>query len=437
MKPILLRCCAALCFAGSLPVLAQAPAQPPRNERPHSLMHQLEAEVTDIVTQSQPAVVSIEGRITRLNLVFPDALRQQLMQEFGKLPAENRAQVERNFLMMQEAMKSTEKDKMFALGPPQAGSGFLIAGGFAVTTAEVVSNMTDISVVLSNGARIRPVWINADPFSNIAVLKLNLPNAPALEWGNSAQVRAGNLAVVIGNQAGFANSAGLGLIAGINRSGRSGNLRYRGLIQFQGAVGAGNSGSPLLNSDGDVIGMVVAAPAEENALPFPNNGVPVPPGQNEGNDAPPQNGAAFLFFNGIANTGFALPANHLRSIIDTLSQGANVKPIREGWLGLRAVEKVTASGAEGLLVDRVYADSPAADAGILPGDRLLRINGQPIATLAQMKQLTQNVKAGVVFQLQMQRGSIKHSRTLTTHPRPDPDSVNQMPMLLRPTPPKN
>ncbi len=419
-----------VCLAEGVPTLAQPSAPTPQTARPPTLLRQMESEVADLVAQTQPCVVSIEGRITLLNLLFPPSVRSELIQEFSQLPAERRAELERNFSAIQESLKSTDKDKMYAMGPPQAGSGFLISGGFVVTTAEVVENMTEIAVVLSNGKRIRPLWVNVDPYSNIAVIKVEFPVSFGLAWGDSQRLRAGNFVIAIGNQAGFANSACLGMVSGLNRSGHSGSLRYHGLIQFQGVVGAGNSGSPLLNSQGEVVGMVVAAPAGEHeplTVRRRSGGLAPPNSQ----DAPPvpngdKRNTAILFLDGVANTGFAMPSQQLRPIIETLCKGANVKPMREGWLGIKLPQNADNDEMEAQ-IPVVYVDSPAAKAGLLPGDVIVGINGQPIKTLSGMKQAILNLKAGTKLQLDILRGNTQRRHTLITEPRPDPETLKQIP----------
>ena len=390
----------------------------------------METEVADLAAQSQPFVVSIEGRITLINLLFPSSVRLQLMQQFSQLPAANRAEMERNFFAVQESLKSTDKDKMYTAGPPQAGSGFLIAGGFVVTTAEVVENLTEITVVAPNGKRSRPQWINADPFSNIAVLKMENDADSGLAWGDSQRVKVGHFVLAIGNQAGFAHSVCLGMVAGVNRSGHSGAMHYHGLIQFQGVVGAGNSGSPLINSQGEVVGMVVAAPIGESLKVRTARDVPPPPNAQQPSPAPNRGkeNAAVFFFDGAANTGFAMPSQQMRSILEVLCKGANVKPVRDGWLGVK-MPQTAEDNENAARIAFVYAESPAAKAGLTAGDVLIGINGQPIKTLDAMKQAIRNLKAGQTLRVDFQRGATQHHRTLIIEPRPDPETLKHIPTL--------
>lgn len=422
--------CCFLLLVGGYAILAQPPlpnSQPPA--RSPSLLKQMEAEVADIVTQTQGCVVSVEGRITLLNFLFPSSVRSEMMRQFDKLPPERRAEAERNFLQMQESLQSTDKNKMFVAGAPQAGSGFLIPGGFVVTTAEVMENLAQVAIVLPNGKRMRPQWINVDSYSNIAVIRLETNSLSGLNWGNSHQVKPGHFAIAIGNQAGFANSACLGLVSGVNRSGRSSNLRYHGLIQFQGVIGAGNSGSPLLNSSGEVIGMVIATPGGGNDLGA-RAGIPISPG-NPQIPQPPNNEkrkTAIVFFDGMANTGFALPSQHLRPIVETLCKGANVKPVRDGWLGI-SIPKKDKDGDMTARINGIYQDSPAHKAGILPGDIVIAINGQPTPTLDDMRKAILNIKAGKILRLDILRGNTQHQRTLTIEPRPEQETINQIPVI--------
>src|SRR5262249_52218167 len=109
-------------------------------------------------------------------------------------------------------------------------------------------------------------WTNSDKSSNVAVLKVDGVDLKlGLNWGDSSHISPGSLALTIGNQAGFRNSVCLGLISGMGRAGRSAGRRYNNLIQFQRPVSGAGSGGPLLNVRGEVIGMIVAAPADPAA----------------------------------------------------------------------------------------------------------------------------------------------------------------------------
>ncbi len=157
---------------------------------------------------------------------------------------------------------------------PKAGTGFCIGDGFIVTTADVVDGMEEPIVVTTDGIRIRTKVVGVDNETNIGVLHLNADSTmPALVLGDSNSVSVGNFAICIGNQSGNQNAASLNTISGIRSDGMfSGRRFYPQLLQIAGTIAAGNSGAPLLNSHGDVIGMVVAVPVGElDASSYPAN----------------------------------------------------------------------------------------------------------------------------------------------------------------------
>lgn len=144
----------------------------------------------------------------------------------------------------------------------KSGTGFSIGDGYIVTTADVVEGMKSPIITSDNGTRIkaRIVGINSD--LNVGLLKIQAKaDLPALKLGDSDSVAAGHFAVSVGNQSGQANSVALMLVGGLRSEGTyAGRRFYPGLIQIAGTVGAGASGSPLVNARGDVIGIMVAIP---------------------------------------------------------------------------------------------------------------------------------------------------------------------------------
>lgn len=422
---------------------AIAPAAP-------NFLEQFEAALTGLVREAQSAVVSIEVRLPAVKVlprqVFPPATPD-------RPPLEKRAEHEKEWKMAEEAFKDAARNLSITFGHPRTGSGFLIPGGFVVTTHEVVSGMKEQPVVtLSDGRRLKAEWTNTDKNANIAVMKLPVAPEMGLKWARSENIAAGNLAITIGNQAGFANSASMGLIAGVNRAGASNGIRYDNLIQFQGVVGIGGSGSPLLDSRGEVIGMVMATPAgaamqRAEALPAekvvasrkvnkfrPSKRIASreevaeneidPDALPEPQANPMEPAAANVFvFGGLANTGFAIPAHTLRPIAELLSKGPTVKPPQPGWMGLLPVDSTGANRGKGVLLSRIYIGMPADHAGLQPGDLVTAINGKPVRSKEDMKQALQNILAGQAIRLEVKRGTMTLTRTLITEPKPDEDTI--------------
>ena len=286
-------------------------------------------------------------------------------------------------------------DPMMRTDIPKAGTGFSIGDGYVVTTADVLEGMSEPIVVTTNGARIRTRIVGVDNETNIGVLHLNADvSLPALLLGDSNAVAVGNFAICIGNQSGSQNAVSLNTVSGIRSDGMfSGRRFYPRLLQIAGTIAAGNSGAPLMNSRGDVIGMVVAVPVSEwTPTSFPANSPPQPPVQppfgqppardnhrgGEHGNPPPGN----FYRSTVTNAAYAVPINCARPIVEDLRSG---KPALHCWIGISVTTLVKPDYNDKTLdldrmvtVNAVFPDSPALKAGVQKGDQIISINGRPI-----------------------------------------------------------
>jgi S1-C subfamily serine protease len=354
------------------------------------------------------------------------------------------------YLMLAKTLVST----------PKSGSGFCIEGGFVLTTADVLEGMQNPFVTTRNGTRIKAMIVGMDIELNIGILRVPEESGlPALRFGDSTSVQPGHFALCIGNQNGLINSLSPLNVSGIRDEGTySGVHVYPSLIQVAGTVGAGSSGSPLLNMRGEVIGMMAAVPgpdATEMRLTTP----PVPPAPPKG-DTPrrrdtrpdgdptarsgtnsriaiiktnvqiPESARPFLpqefpgttgsagdvqaqanvitIRSSFSSAGFAIPMNEMKATIDVLKTG---KPMVRGWLGVNVDddEKVVRSGQMVKIEPRVrivgvIPDSPAAAAGLKTGDSLVVLNGTPIHCTACVRAATIRARVGDTIQAVVERG---------------------------------
>lgn len=371
-------------------------------------------------------------------------------------------------------------------GPPPAmaviGSGFLVQGNVVVTTAEVAEGIQRPIVISSDGKRLRVTASSVDASRNLAILIVEGMDATrALRLGDSEGVLPGMLAVTIGTQAGFRNSGGLAFIAQTGRAAASGEHRYNNLIQFQGAIGPGSSGSPLLGPTGEVIGIVMAAPdmnsggrgnwpggrerqpdnrgadagkfdkshadkvhgdksaqdaeprarhsprspemqGAPNGFSDPRNSRPfgLPPSFAFGDM--PQNG--FNPFGGLSSIGFALPINELRSRLPELLKTTQKVP-GPVWTGV-----VVDSGAKsGAYVTNLYEGSPAALAGLEVGDIITHIDGNAIHSRGEFIGWVVQGREGQTIKVQVLRGSA--TRVFEIRLRAMPTQDEQQRMSLR------
>ena len=226
------------------------------------------------------------------------------------------------------------------------GSGFVIKkDGIVVTNNHVIANAEDIIVRVDNKEYQAKV-LGSDPYSDIAVLKIeSSQNFKTVDFGNSDKARVGDWVVAIGNPFGLGGTVTSGIISARNRD--INLTRYDDFIQTDASINQGNSGGPLFNMNGDVIGI--------------NTAIISPSGASSG-------------------IGFAIPANYASSIIDQLIKYGETK---RGWLGVRIQpvtdEIATVAGLEepsGAFIGGVSENSPAKKGGVKTGDIILEFNGE-------------------------------------------------------------
>jgi serine protease Do len=229
------------------------------------------------------------------------------------------------------------------------GSGFFIdEDGYIVTNNHVIENADDISVVLADGSRLDAELVGRDPKTDLALIKVSAEQPfPALHFGNSDQARVGDWVLAIGNPFGLGGTATAGIISARGRDIRSGP--YDDYLQIDAPINAGNSGGPIVNADGDVIGV-------NTAIYSPNGG-------NVG-------------------IGFAIPASQASEIVEDLKVN---RVVHRGWLGVQIqgldedlAKSLGRSTDEGALVAAVTDGSPADKAGITAGDVITKFGDHDI-----------------------------------------------------------
>ena len=239
-----------------------------------------------------------------------------------------------------------------------AGSGFIIdKEGLIVTNNHVIANSSSITVILHDGTSLQAKLIGADKKTDLAILKVETDiDLKPVEWGNSDDAKVGNWALAIGNPFGLATTVTLGIVSAKARDINAGP--FDDFIQTDAPINRGNSGGPLFNLSGKVIGV--------------NTAIYSPSG-------------------GSVGIGFAIPSSLAEGIISQLV--AYGKTVR-GWLGVR-IQTVTPDLAQSLGLDRPYGalvatileDSPAEKSGIKAGDIILEFNGKEVTEMRKLPRL--------------------------------------------------
>lgn len=245
------------------------------------------------------------------------------------------------------------------------GSGFVIdPSGLVVTNNHVIAEAEEIHVVFNDGARIKAEVVGRDPKTDIALLQIK-PDKPlkAVNFGDSDKVRLGEWVIAIGNPFSLGGSVSAGIVSARNRDIQSGP--YDNYIQTDAAINRGNSGGPLFNLNGDVIGV--------------NTAIISPSG-------------------GSIGIGFAVPSKVVMGVIEQLRE---FKEVRRGWLGVR-IQQVTDDIAEslglkqarGALIAGVDDKGPAKPAGIEAGDIVIKFDGRDIKEMRDLPRIVADTPVG-------------------------------------------
>jgi serine protease Do len=267
------------------------------------------------------------------------------------------------------------------LAPPVAslGSGFIIdPSGLIVTNNHVIANAEQISVTLSNNTTLEARVVGRDPISDLALLKVDAKTPlPAAQWGDSTKTRVGDWVLAIGNPFGLGGTVTSGIISATARDIHAGP--YDDFLQTDASINRGNSGGPMFNLNGDVIGI--------------NTAIYSPSG-------------------GSIGIGFAIPSAAARPIIDQLRATGKVE---RGWIGAH-IQPVTDDIAEAIGLDKsrgamiasIDAASPAAAAKLQPGDVILTYDGKPVDRSRQLPRLVADTPPDKPVKLSIWRDGKAH-----------------------------
>ena len=271
------------------------------------------------------------------------------------------------------------------------GSGVIMdASGYVLTNNHVIRGASDIQVVLADGRKLKAKVVGRDQPTDLAVLKVEADKLVPAAWGDSEAVEPGALVWAVGSPFGLAHTVTSGILSAKHRSGLAGT-HQQDFLQTDAAVNPGNSGGPLVDASGKVIGINTAIVGEA--------------------------------YQGIS---FAIPSSLARDIYDRLK---TEKVVRRGWLGVR-LEEMTAQKAseigladvKGVLIADIYPSngtSPAAAAGVQPGDLLLSWNGAAVNSPTELRKQVENTKVGSRAKIIVLRSSQEVTLEVVVGQRPE------------------
>ena len=259
------------------------------------------------------------------------------------------------------------------------GSGVVVSrDGYILTNVHVLGELgrgTEVRVTLADKREMRAEVVGIDPTTDIAVLKIDAEDLPVIPWGDSSRLKIAEWVLAIGNPFQLNQTVTLGIVSALGRS-NLGIAGYEDFIQTDAAINPGNSGGALINSRGELVGI---------------------------------NTAIYSQTRGYQGIGFAVPSNLARRVMEDLIRYGEV---RRGTIGLvqlvpvddRLARQLELSEARGLLVYQIDRRSAAYEAGLRPGDVILRVDGTDIDNVGQLQRLVADAPIGGTVTMVVDRG---------------------------------
>jgi len=276
--------------------------------------------------------------------------------------------------------------------PRGQGTGVIVdADGIIATNNHVVTGAKRLEVTLQDGRKLPAEVVGTDPETDLALLRVKAKDLPAAKLGDSTLLEPGDWVVAVGNPFGLDHTVTVGVVSAVRRSG-IGVASYENFIQTDAAINPGNSGGPLLNLDGEVIGINTAIRTS-----------------NGGSD-------------GIS---FAIPSATLAKVLPELVNGGRVS---RGWLGVtlqtltpELARSFQLESAHGALISEVLSDTPAAKAGLRPGDIVLSIEGKEVQDHRELSDAVAALAPGTEAELTLLRDGAEKAVSVVLGERPAKD----------------
>ena len=283
-------------------------------------------------------------------------------------------------------------------GEPQAGlgSGVIVSpNGYILTNNHVVEGADEIEVVLNDSRSARAQVIGTDPDTDLAILKIELDRLPIIVLGNSDNAQVGDRVLAIGNPFGVGQTVTSGIVSALGRN-QLGINTFENFIQTDAAINPGNSGGALVDTSGNLLGI---------------------------------NTAIYSRSGGNMGIGFAIPVSTAKQVLEGIVKDGQ---ITRGWIGVEPndltpelAETFDVKTTHGVIITGVLQNGPAAQAGIRPGDVIVKIANQPVSSVAQLLSVVASLKPGTPERFAIERKNQAQELDVTPGVRPKPPANNK------------
>ncbi len=273
------------------------------------------------------------------------------------------------------------------------GSGVIVtSSGYILTNNHVVETADEIEVALADGKKLLAKVVGNDPETDLAVLRIDGGNLPAMRFGSSEDLRVGDVVLAIGNPFGVGQTVTSGIVSALGRTGLGINT-FENFIQTDAAINPGNSGGALIDASGNLVGI---------------------------------NTAIFSRSGGSIGIGFAIPVSTAKMVLEQIVKTGSVT---RGWIGVE-VQEITTPIAEsfnleearGALIAGVLRGGPADKAGVKPGDILVEVQGKPVVDPSGMLNLVAALAPGQAAKVKLKRQGHDVEASITVGRRPKPQA---------------
>jgi serine protease Do len=339
---------------------------------------------TEVAKQVTPAVVNITTIMTEKvsdGFSVPDELRDRMEEFFGKPfgPPRGRG----------------PSDPFEQRGPRKGqGSGVIISSdGYILTNNHVIAKARDVNVTLPDKREFKGKIVGTDPKTDLAVVKINAQDLPAVPWGDASQLQVGEYVLAIGNPFGLNSTVTLGIVSAVGR-GHMGITQYEDFIQTDAAINPGNSGGALVNTKGELVGI---------------------------------NTAIFSQTGGYQGVGFAVSTTMAKPIYEGLVKSGRIV---RGYLGIGIqdlnqdlAKSFNVKDSKGALISDVKDGGPAEQAGLKQGDVIIEYHGTPVEDGVALQRLVTRTSVGTKVPLKVIRDGQEREMTVRIGEQPDETKV--------------